>query len=183
MATSQKLTSLCIHCGKRVDFGRLAPYPEGHPRFKGQYRRGEDWHHFRRPAGDEILCDPTGTNAELFQKKATPKSFCTESVGGRDAWTAPRTCNKRKRELVDGIPMCGVHATRLKNERAKDAVRRQKIEISNYVMTETLALAADLESKFGIDAKMHFDHKTFEYTGLVLVNPRHLMDFLDEIFG
>jgi hypothetical protein len=79
--------------------------------------------------------------------------------------------------------MCGVHATRLKNERAKDAVRRQKIEISNYVMTETLALAADLESKFGIDAKMHFDHKTFEYTGLVLVNPRHLMDFLDEIFG
>ncbi len=79
--------------------------------------------------------------------------------------------------------MCGIHATRIKSQRAKDAAHRQKSEISNYIMTETMALAAELDSKYGISGRVHYDQNTHEYTGLLMINPRHLMDFLEEIFG
>lgn len=177
----EKLRSTCRHCGERVVFDRLKPIPESHSKYNAErptmnIRRSEIWYHMEAEVGEEILCkiEEETLSGSRYSKRAQPRDYCVESVESAYSF---RYCNRRVKDAK--LFMCGIHARRereLLNKRAKEIESR---ELSNYVFTETLKLQERLKNNFGLDTKTDYDWRNHAYSGLVTINPRELLDFLE----
>lgn len=170
------LTSVCRNCGQPVKYGRLPPFPEDDPRSSSgnaKYRGWREvWYHHRAELGEEIVCE----TLEPGRKYASPKDYCHEST--KDGYSG--ICNRAIKDK--DLLMCGIHATRLRKLKERDEKEKQDREVRGYVMAETTALQQTLKDRFGLDTKLDFSWATREYTGMIIVNPRELLSFLEEIF-
>lgn len=165
------LYSTCRHCRQPVVFKFLPPMPEDRAaktKFRARYRI---WYHRNRRLGDELHC--VGT-----QVRALPRDYCVESITSADAWSfSGRTCNRPVKDF--DLFMCGIHARHKREREERDRKYREKRDISDYIFSQTLELQKEIQDRFGIQTKTHYNWKTHEYDGLVTVNPRELLDLLE----
>lgn len=176
------LNSRCRNCGKPVRYSGLKPLPGGD---EGENRRRVfywKWHHPQQPPGKEHYCDPQPEERKHSARYAQPVDYCTVVPTGQYAGSI---CNKPSKVKVPEQPyafLCGIHANVLRKEDERSEKWKQDWELSEYISKETKKLCDTLRDRFGVDARLHWDHVNHKNTGMIIVNPRELLSFLEEIF-
>lgn len=174
MKSQQQLYSTCRHCDKPVVFGTLPQLPDDYPDEGVKRRRafqGWTWWHKTNDPGQEKYCD--GNQGQY----AAPKDYCVEFTQG-GTYNYGGICNRKAKENFK----CGIHFRAEREEREKREQYRQERELTSYVLHEVGALQKTLHDRFGIDSKLEYSFGQRKYTGMITVNPRELLSFLEEIF-
>lgn len=168
----------CFHCNEIIELFDLSPE---------KYRQTLRWHHLE-PAqpGLPDLCP----QVEILDQskwaprtKATPRLWCSESV--ETSWHY-NLCNRPA--TVPEWHMCGIHGAHERKRREKEEKEQQEAEEQAYVSEVLDKTIEYLKEEYDIDAEKHYyrphgDGWRGRYTGKIIVNPKQLVDILDELLN
>lgn len=173
------LHSTCRYCRKPVIYSYLPRMPEEQGKDRSFRIRSMIWYHKNRPLGEELHCEGVPRAKRSIRNRAAPRDYCSEHQQGSDTWSSGSICNRPVKDF--DIFMCGIHARAVHQEKKRREEHERKWAKNNYVFSETVALQKEILDRFGIETNTHYDWRASEYTGLVTINPRELLDALEEM--
>jgi hypothetical protein len=169
-------------------------------------RGRESWYHYREEEGTIHQCPKTrewrlyesprtkkimekgGSDGYWVGPTALPKEYCTRTIDSASYYDD--TCNRPAKEIWEGRePLCGIHLAHLKKYERQQEKDRERRELESYIESEVTKLIAILKEDHGLDSSVHhrywYSGGMYHHTpsGKIVVDPKALLDLLEETFG